>query len=72
MIWSIYDFVIKDWNLQVFYKKLEIFIFIFFNFNSSCAQNTFCWNIPIDRGFPTMPNLLNHFNSWKSYFGPKN
>ena len=51
-----------DQNLQsvaILYKKLKIFIFIFFNLNSSFFQNTFHCNIPLGRDFPLIPNLLN-------------
>ena len=46
-------------------KRLEIFIFIFFNFNSAFFQNIFHCNILLGRGLPMIPNLSNSFKSSK-------
>ena len=65
-----YTFLIRkvlsfcDQNLQFVSfqnKKLRIFIFIFFKFNSSLCQNIFHCNIPLTHGFTAIPNLLNCF-----------
>ena len=68
-----------DRNVQsvaILHKKLNIFIFIVFNFNSSFFQHIFHCNIPLGHDFPTILNLLNYFKyskkidamNKKSYF----
>ena len=37
-------------------KELEIFVLNFFTFNSSISQNIFHFNIPLNCGFPTIPD----------------
>ena len=51
-----------DQNLQfavILHKELKIFIFIFFNFDSSFFQDIFRCNILLGRGFPAIPGFLN-------------
>ena len=60
----------RDQNLQfapTLHKKLKFFILIFFNFNSSFSRKIFKFNIPLGRGFPTIPNWGNFFICSKSY-----
>ena len=64
-----------DQNLQfvaILSKKLNSFIFIFLNFDSSFFQNIFHCNIPLGHGFPAIPNLVNSFKCSESYNGQKN
>ena len=44
--------------VAVSYKKLEIFIVLIFNFNSSFFSSIFHFNIPISRGFLSVSNSL--------------
>ena len=53
-------------KLSLVLRKLFFAIFMFLNFNSSFFQNIFHCNIPLGRGFPTIPYLLNSQNSYGS------
>ena len=47
-------------------KKLKIFVFILFNFDSSFFQNIFHLNISLGLDCPVISNILNCFENLKS------
>ena len=59
-------------KLSLVLRKLFFAIFMFLNFNSSFFQNIFHCNIPLGRGFPTIPYLLNSHDCSKNSYGSKN
>ena len=72
-----YIFMIrKNWNfcdqnlqfVATLLKCFKIFNFMFFNFDSSFFQNIFQCNIPLGRGFSTIPNLLNSLKCYSIKF----
>ena len=56
-IWSFCGQILESESIS--HKMLKIFIFNFFQFDFFFSQNIFHCNIPLDRGFPMIPTLLN-------------
>ena len=62
----------KIWNLQLIYIKSWEFSSSFFFSTLIFTQNISNFNIPLDRGFQTTPDLPILLNVQKSYSDPKN